>query len=148
MNLPNDDVLLRSTDKGLRRVVAIVALLNLAYFAGELNIAFTIGSISLLADSVDFFEDASVNLLIRREKARAGIQSGRGRNSRAMRACTTAGSPISPTPPAQAFALKTQRANQCRGEIRPLDTPARASSSRATRRAPPLRHAAWRLGVG
>lgn len=48
----------------LRRVVFIVALLNLAYFGIELLVALRIGSVSLLADSADFFEDASVNFLI------------------------------------------------------------------------------------
>lgn len=51
-------------DKDLRRVVLFVALLNLGYFAVEFVIALAIGSVSLLADSVDFLEDASVNLLI------------------------------------------------------------------------------------
>lgn len=49
---------------GLRRVVLIVALLNLAYFGVEFAVALSIGSVSLFADSVDFLEDASVNLLI------------------------------------------------------------------------------------
>lgn len=48
----------------LRRIVRIVALLNLAYFAVEFAVAMHIGSVSLFADSVDFLEDASVNLLI------------------------------------------------------------------------------------
>ncbi|MBN8892852.1 MAG: cobalt transporter [Rhodospirillales bacterium 70-18] len=48
----------------LRRVVIIVALLNAAYFAVEFTVARAIGSVSLFADSVDFLEDASVNLLI------------------------------------------------------------------------------------
>lgn len=48
----------------LRRVVLAVALLNLAYFGVEFAIALAIGSVSLFADSVDFLEDASVNLLI------------------------------------------------------------------------------------
>ena len=52
------------TDKGLRRVVLWVALLNLAYFGVEFGVARTIGSVSLFADSIDFLEDASVNLLI------------------------------------------------------------------------------------
>ncbi|MBY5565947.1 cation transporter [Rhizobium leguminosarum] len=42
----------------------IVALANLAYFGVEFVVALRIGSASLLADSADFFEDASVNLLI------------------------------------------------------------------------------------
>jgi Co/Zn/Cd efflux system component len=48
----------------LRRVVAVVALLNLAYFAVEFTVALAIGSVSLFADSIDFLEDASINLLI------------------------------------------------------------------------------------
>jgi Co/Zn/Cd efflux system component len=48
---------------GLRRAVLIVAGLNLAYFFVEFFVARSIGSVSLLADSVDFLEDASVNLL-------------------------------------------------------------------------------------
>jgi len=48
----------------LRRTVLIVAILNLAYFGVEFVVALRIGSVSLLADSVDFVEDASVNLLI------------------------------------------------------------------------------------
>ena len=49
---------------GLRRAVRLVALLNLAYFGIEFAVALTIGSVSLLADSVDFMEDAAVNFLI------------------------------------------------------------------------------------
>jgi Co/Zn/Cd efflux system component len=48
----------------LRRVVTLVALLNLAYFGIEFMVARAIGSVSLFADSVDFLEDASLNLLI------------------------------------------------------------------------------------
>jgi Co/Zn/Cd efflux system component len=48
----------------LRRVVAIVAALNLAYFGVEFAVALAIGSVSLFADSVDFLEDTSVNILI------------------------------------------------------------------------------------
>lgn len=48
----------------LRRVVLLVAGLNLAYFVVEAAVAAAIGSVSLLADSVDFLEDTSVNLLI------------------------------------------------------------------------------------
>lgn len=42
----------------------LVAALNLAYFAVEISVALAIGSVSLFADSIDFLEDASVNLLI------------------------------------------------------------------------------------
>src|SRR5262245_10856999 len=48
----------------LRRAVIIVAALNLAYFGVEFAVALAIGSVSLFADSVDFLEDASINLLI------------------------------------------------------------------------------------
>jgi Co/Zn/Cd efflux system component len=49
---------------GLRTAVLWVALLNLAYFGIEFATALAIGSVSLFADSVDFLEDASVNILI------------------------------------------------------------------------------------
>jgi Co/Zn/Cd efflux system component len=48
----------------LQRAVLLVAILNLAYFGIEFAVAHTIGSVSLFADSVDFLEDASINLLI------------------------------------------------------------------------------------
>ncbi|MDO8147774.1 cation diffusion facilitator family transporter [Isoptericola sp. b515] len=48
----------------LRRVVAVVAALNFAYFFVEFFVALSAGSVSLLADSVDFLEDTAVNLLI------------------------------------------------------------------------------------
>jgi Co/Zn/Cd efflux system component len=44
--------------------VRLVALLNLGYFGVEFSIAGAIGSVSLLADSIDFLEDASLNLLV------------------------------------------------------------------------------------
>jgi Co/Zn/Cd efflux system component len=53
-----------ASDQGLRRVVAIVAALNLGYFGIEFAVALAIGSVSLFADSIDFLEDASINLLI------------------------------------------------------------------------------------
>jgi Co/Zn/Cd efflux system component len=53
-----------NTSQHLRRAVRLVALLNLAYFGVEFVVALRIGSVSLLADSVDFLEDAAVNLLI------------------------------------------------------------------------------------
>lgn len=52
------------SEEGLRRAVVIVAVLNLAYFAVEFSMAEIIGSVSLLADSIDFLEDASMNFLI------------------------------------------------------------------------------------
>jgi Co/Zn/Cd efflux system component len=51
-------------DPALRRVVRVVALLNLGYFGLEFAVAAAIGSVALFADSVDFLEDAAVNLLI------------------------------------------------------------------------------------
>lgn len=54
----------KANDDALRRVVGLVALLNLAYFGVEFAVALGIDSVSLLADSVDFFEDAAVNFLI------------------------------------------------------------------------------------
>jgi Co/Zn/Cd efflux system component len=55
---------LSHADSSLRRVVRLVALLNLAYFGMEFTVALLIGSVSLFADSIDFLEDASVNFLI------------------------------------------------------------------------------------
>lgn len=49
---------------GLRRVVRLVAVLNLAYFGIEFSVALAIGSVSLFADSIDFLEDTSINFLI------------------------------------------------------------------------------------
>ncbi len=48
----------------IRRAVLVVAFLNLAYFGVEFSVATAIGSVSLFADSVDFLEDAAINLLI------------------------------------------------------------------------------------
>ena len=62
--MQSHDDLAPPTAKNLRRVIAVVALLNMAYFGVEFSVAIAIGSVSLFADSVDFFEDVSVNLLI------------------------------------------------------------------------------------
>jgi Co/Zn/Cd efflux system component len=51
-------------DTALRRIVKWVALLNFGYFFVEFAVALSIGSVSLFADSVDFLEDTSVNILI------------------------------------------------------------------------------------
>ena len=48
----------------LRRAVLTVAILNLGYFFVEFTSAISISSVSLFADSIDFLEDTSVNLLI------------------------------------------------------------------------------------
>lgn len=50
--------------KALRTTVGVVALFNLAYFFVEVGVAVAIGSVSLMADSVDFLEDVAVNALI------------------------------------------------------------------------------------
>lgn len=69
-----------TSNAALRRVVWLVALLNLGYFAIEFAVAVVIGSVSLFADSIDFLEDASVSLLIAvalgwsaRNRARLGM---------------------------------------------------------------------------
>jgi Co/Zn/Cd efflux system component len=54
----------RAQSTRLRTVVLWVAALNLAYFGVEFTTALAIGSVSLFADSVDFLEDASINILI------------------------------------------------------------------------------------
>lgn len=51
-------------DSALRGVVGKVAALNLSYFGIEFAVALAIGSVALFADSVDFLEDAGINLLI------------------------------------------------------------------------------------
>jgi len=67
-------------DSALRRVVRLVAILNLGYFAVEFAVALAIDSVSLFADSIDFLEDASLNFLILvalgwslRRRARVGM---------------------------------------------------------------------------
>lgn len=64
----------------LRKAVLAVAAANLVYFVIEFTVALNIGSASLLADSADFLEDASVNILIAfalawtsKARARAGM---------------------------------------------------------------------------
>jgi len=52
------------SEDGVRRTVALVAALNVAYFCLEFTIALVIGSVSLFADSIDFLEDTSLNCLI------------------------------------------------------------------------------------
>ncbi|GAB3024786.1 cation diffusion facilitator family transporter [Oleiagrimonas citrea] len=71
---------MNSMDRTLRKVVALVAVLNLAYFGVEFALALSIGSVSLFADSIDFLEDTAVNLLIvvalgwsLRRRARVGM---------------------------------------------------------------------------
>jgi Co/Zn/Cd efflux system component len=66
--------------RSLRETVGLVAALNLGYFGVEFAVALGIGSVSLFADSIDFLEDASINLLIltalgwaARNRARLGM---------------------------------------------------------------------------
>lgn len=53
-----------NADTRLRRIVRLVAVLNLGYFGVEFAVAIAISSVSLFADSIDFLEDASINFLI------------------------------------------------------------------------------------
>jgi Co/Zn/Cd efflux system component len=62
--LVNPVVADNAANSALRRTVLAVALVNLGYFGVEFGVATAIGSVSLFADSIDFLEDASVNLLI------------------------------------------------------------------------------------
>lgn len=48
----------------LRATVLLVAALNLTYFVIEFYLGHVLNSLSLISDSVDFLEDAFVNLLI------------------------------------------------------------------------------------
>ncbi|HEY0952820.1 cation transporter [Nocardioides sp.] len=64
MSTPDPVEPTRLDARQLRRAVLIVAGLNFSYFFVEFTVALTAGSVSLLADSVDFLEDTSINLLI------------------------------------------------------------------------------------
>lgn len=48
----------------LRQTVTVVAILNGVYFAVEFIMAGRTGSVSLFADSIDFLEDTSLNILV------------------------------------------------------------------------------------
>lgn len=50
--------------EALKPVVLRVAALNLSYFGIEFYFAHRYNSVALFSDSLDFLEDASVNLLI------------------------------------------------------------------------------------
>lgn len=65
--------------RGFRGAVLAIALLNLAFFGVEFAVSLSIRSVSLVADSADFLEDAAINLLIffatawtLRQRARVG----------------------------------------------------------------------------
>jgi len=49
---------------GLRKTVLVVASLNLIYFVVEFYYGHLYNSVALVGDSVDFLEDASINILI------------------------------------------------------------------------------------
>jgi len=92
--------------------VALVALLNLGYFAVEFTVALAIGSVSLFADSVDFLEDASVNLLIfvgldwtARARARLGMALAALLLVPALATLWTAGEKVLAPMPPQPLAL-------------------------------------------
>ncbi len=53
-----------STQRRLINAVLFVALINLSYFFAEVIVALSIGSVSLLADAIDFLEDGAINLLV------------------------------------------------------------------------------------
>ena len=64
----------------IRGTVRLAAFLNIAYFGIEVAVALAIGSVSLFADSIDFLEDTTLNLLIlvglkwsARNRARVGM---------------------------------------------------------------------------
>jgi Co/Zn/Cd efflux system component len=48
----------------LKRTVLLVAALNFVYFAVEFTYGRLFNSLALISDSIDFLEDASVNLLV------------------------------------------------------------------------------------
>lgn len=48
----------------LRRTVLLVSFLNFVYFVIEFNFGRLYNSLALISDSIDFLEDASVNLLV------------------------------------------------------------------------------------
>ena len=75
--------------ENLRKVVIIVAIVNLAYFGIEFAVAAAIRSVSLFADSIDFLEDASLNLLI-------AIALSWSASSRARLGMVLAGIPLIP----------------------------------------------------
>jgi Co/Zn/Cd efflux system component len=55
---------LSDPQKHLSERLWIVVALNSAFFVAEFSVAAAIGSVSLFADSVDFVEDATLNLLV------------------------------------------------------------------------------------
>ena len=94
--------------QALRRTVILVAALNCAYFGIEFAVGLAIGSVSLFADSIDFLEDAAVNVLIAlglnwnaRYRARLGMALALILVAPAIAGLWTAWHKLmSPTPPA------------------------------------------------
>jgi Co/Zn/Cd efflux system component len=66
-----------SQDLTLRRTIREVALWNFGYFWIEFVVALSIGSVALLADSIDFLEDTSTNALILVSLAWSALQRAR-----------------------------------------------------------------------
>ena len=60
----------------LPQTLRLVIALNVGMFVIESAIAFSVGSVSLIADSVDFLEDASINLLVLVGLAMVGAIAG------------------------------------------------------------------------
>ncbi len=54
----------KPSNKQIKTAVLWVAILNGGYFAVEFLAGLATGSVSLIADSIDFLEDASINVLI------------------------------------------------------------------------------------
>lgn len=59
-----DDLTASELTRTMRRIVAVVAALNLLGFVVELTAAVLIGSVSLFADAADFLEDVLINMLV------------------------------------------------------------------------------------
>ncbi len=80
LNAPREAESRGTVAPGLRHAVLFVAMANFFYFFVEFAVAKRIGSVSLFADSIDFLEDTSVNLLVfvalkwsMRSRARLGM---------------------------------------------------------------------------
>ena len=57
-------VRLLANNLSFRNTLIVVAAANFVYFVFETGMAMRIGSVSLFADSIDFLEDAAVNVLV------------------------------------------------------------------------------------
>jgi Co/Zn/Cd efflux system component len=97
---------------GFRAAVLFVALANLAFFGIEFAVAFAIGSVALVADSIDFLEDASLNALILlalawspKARARLGMALARLLLAPSLAALWTAWTKLATLAPPLPFAL-------------------------------------------